>query len=154
MVDMDDLPDETGGSQPAQKPAQSKPAARTNDLPDDLPDEGGVTTTKGATPRDVERDWSGEDNGPHPEYSPAASRRVTDDYPDKNLIEDGLDDPTEEQLAGADYYVTLEGVEKELSMIADSLEIGAWEGQDEELRTQIKCLQAIRLTLNNTINRS
>jgi hypothetical protein len=123
MVDMDDLPDETGGSQPAHKPAQSKPAARTDDLPDDLPDEGGGIA--GASEREMAQD-GGQD----------------------------VDDPSPEQLAGADYYVTLEGVEKELSMIADSLEIGAWEGQDVELRTQIKCLQAIRLTLNNAINRS
>lgn len=64
------------------------------------------------------------------------------------------DHPSPGQLAGVDYYATLEGVEKELEGIADSLEIGAWEGQDVELRTQIKCLQTIRLTLNNAINRS
>jgi hypothetical protein len=134
MVDMDDLPDETGGSQPAQKPAQSKPAAtqeRVGDLPDDLPDEGG--SIAGASEREMAQD-GGQD---------------VSDYPDKLLVKG---DPSPEQLAGADYYVTLEGVEKELSGIADSLEIGAWEGQDEELRTQIKCLQAIRLTLNNAIN--
>lgn len=138
MVNDDDLPDETGGAQPTRKqPAPTQPASRDyfpGEGPDDLPDEGGIA---GASEREMAQD-GGQD---------------VDDYPDKILIEDGLDDPSEEQLAGADYYVTLEGVEKELEAIADSLEIGAWEGQDVELRTQIKCLQAIRLTLNNTINR-
>lgn len=124
MVDLDDLPDE-GGPQPAPQRQQSAPKPAPTY---DLPDEGG--STAGASEREMAQDVG--------------------DYSDRILVEG---DPTEEQLAGADYYVTLEGVETELERVADALEIGAWEGQDVELRTLIKSLQAIRLTLNGAINR-
>ena len=110
--------------------------------------------------------------GIHPPYDTAHVRQnapkaaPADDLPDEDGGATGasaremdrdsdqdVDEPTPEQAAGADYYVTLEGVESELRGIADSLEIGAWEGQDEALRVQIKCLQAIRYTLNGAINR-
>lgn len=140
MVDLDDLPDE-GGPAGAAGPAAGRMTGRgdsgqnvpKSSVTDDLPDEGG--SIAGASEREMAQD-GGHDVG---------------DYSDKILVEG--DDPTEEQLAGADYYVTLEGVEKELERVADALEIGAWEGQDVELRTLIKSLEAIRHTLNGAINR-
>ena len=134
---------------------------------DDLPDEGGPQPVKTAKPTRTVDKASSTAEGIHPPYETAHVRQNVpkaaptddlpdeggqgvDDYPDKNLIED---EPTPEQAAGADCYTTLEGVESELRSIADSLEIGAWEGQDEALRVQIKSLQAIRQTLNGVVNR-
>lgn len=133
----DDLPDETGGVQhQGQRSASGNSGQnvpRTSDLPgDDLPPDE-------------------HDHGVDRKKMAGGGSVRPGDYPDRNLIE--RTEEARREPPGADYYTTLEGVEKELGDIADALEIGAWEGQDRALRVQIKALHVIRQTLNGAINR-